>query len=53
MGGGEVPWPPTIEKFEMGAATLKDGNYSAAESYLSQYRVSSEQQGHIITGPSQ
>ena len=26
-----VPCPPTIEKIEMVAATLKDGNYSAAE----------------------
>ena len=47
----QQPLPPTIEKIERVAATLKDGNYRSSESYLSQYRLEAERNGYEITGP--
>ena len=50
---GMVPYPPTVEKIEMVAAVLKEGEYRSASSYLGQYRADSERAGCEVTGPLQ
>ena len=46
-----VPCPPTVEKVEMVAAVLKEGEYRSASSYLGQYRADSERAGCEVSGP--
>ena len=48
-----VPYPPTVEKVEMVAAVLKEGEYRSASSYLGQYRSDSERAGCEVPGPVQ